>query len=66
MVSFMSKTQPAATFSREDTLSNIIYKTDDEKAANEKFIKEPPTYVLFIKSADVTIYHNKKAAEAAF
>lgn len=42
------------------TLSNIIYKTDDEKAANEKFIKEPPTYVLFIKSADVTINHNKK------
>ncbi|MCR5061670.1 MAG: SUMF1/EgtB/PvdO family nonheme iron enzyme [Treponema sp.] len=42
------------------TLSNIIYKTDDEKAANEKFIKEPPTYVLFIKSADVSINHNKK------
>lgn len=42
------------------TITNIIYKTDDDEAAKEKAIKETPTYVTFIKSADVKINHNKK------
>lgn len=42
------------------TIANIVSKTDDDEAQKEKFIKEDPTYVTFIKSADVTINHDKK------
>ena len=42
------------------TITNIVYKTDDDEAAKEKAIKETPTYVTFIKSADVVIDHTKK------
>ena len=42
------------------TITNIVYKTDDDEAQKEKFIKETPTYVTFIKSADVTINRGKK------
>ena len=42
------------------TITNIVSKTDDDEAQKEKFIKEDPTYVTFIKSADVTINHDKK------
>ncbi len=41
-------------------ITNIQYKTDDDEAAKEKFLKEAPTYVTYIQSADVTINHNKK------
>lgn len=42
------------------TITNIVYKTDDDEAQKEKAFKEIPTYVTFIKSADVTINHDKK------
>lgn len=42
------------------TITNIVCKTDDDEAQKEKFIKENPTYVTFIKSADVTINHDKR------
>jgi hypothetical protein len=42
------------------TITNIKFKIDDEEVAKEKFIKDDPTYVIFIESADVTINHNKK------
>ena len=42
------------------TLSNIQYETDDDEAAKKKAFKEDPTYVTFIRSADVTIRHDKK------
>lgn len=42
------------------TITDIVTKTDDLKAQKDKFIKEDPTYKTFIKSANVTINHNKK------
>ena len=42
------------------TITNIVCKTDDDEAQKDKFLKDDPTYVTFIKSADVTIDHNKK------
>ena len=42
------------------TITNIQYKIDDEEAQKDKFIKEDPTNVIFIQSADVKMNHNKK------
>ncbi len=41
-------------------ISDIKYKTDDEKAQKEKFIREDPTYKTYIVKADVKMNHNKK------
>ena len=45
--------------------SNSIKLTTLTLGAKEKFIKDDPTYVIFIESADVTINHNKKGFRQA-
>jgi hypothetical protein len=42
------------------TITDIVRKNDNQEAQKNKFIKEKPTFITFIKSANVIIDHNKK------
>lgn len=42
------------------TITDIVTETDDMEAQKNKVFKDDPTYVTYIKSANVTINHKKK------